>query len=92
MPGQDKIARVEHLIGPGSDVLGDITFGGISYRHALNEGKPVQQYSSEETRIKNGLLITAVPDSSAVLLYDLLHLGCAGDRISDSPYIGTIEI
>ncbi|KAJ5419531.1 uncharacterized protein N7487_003081 [Penicillium crustosum] len=68
VPAQHKIARIERLIGPGSDALDNITFGGISYDHALNGGKPVQQHTNEETRIKNGLLTIVVPDSSAVLL------------------------
>ncbi|KAF4770442.1 hypothetical protein HAV15_013029 [Penicillium sp. str.  len=68
VPTQHKSARIERLIGPGSDALDNITFGGISYDHALNGGKPVQQNMNEKTRIKNGLLTIVVPDSSAVLL------------------------
>lgn len=68
VPAQYKSARIERLIGPGSDALDNITFGGISYDYALNGGKPVQQNMNEETRIQNGLLTILVPDSSAVLL------------------------
>ncbi|CAI7610721.1 unnamed protein product [Penicillium glandicola] len=68
VPAQHKSARIERLTGPGSDALANITFGGISYDYALKEGKPVQQYSNEKTRIRNGLLTIEVPDSSAVLL------------------------
>ncbi|KAJ5951122.1 uncharacterized protein N7479_009535 [Penicillium vulpinum] len=68
VPSQHKSARIDRLIGPGSDALDNITFGGISYDHALEEGKPVQRHSNEETRIKNGLLTIEVPDSSAVLI------------------------
>lgn len=68
VPTQHKSAMIERLIGPGSDALDNITFGGISYDHGLKEGKPVQQHANEETRIVNGLLTITVPDSSAVLL------------------------
>ncbi|KAJ5383068.1 hypothetical protein N7517_000979 [Penicillium concentricum] len=67
VPAQHKSAKIERLIGPGSDALENITFGGISY-DASNEGKAVQRHSKEETRIKNGLLTITVPDSSAVLI------------------------
>ncbi|KAJ5957508.1 hypothetical protein N7501_011787 [Penicillium viridicatum] len=66
VPAQHKSARIERLIGPGSDALDNITFG-ISYDHALNWGKLAQQHTNEETRIKNGLLTIVVPDSSAIL-------------------------
>ncbi|CAG8224193.1 unnamed protein product [Penicillium salamii] len=61
-------ARIDRLIGPGSDAVGNITFGGISYDHALDEGKPVRVRSEETTRIKHGVLRVEVPDSSAVLI------------------------
>jgi hypothetical protein len=48
--------------------LGNITFGGISYDHALNEGKTVRLHSNKTTRIEKGVLTVNIPDSSAVLL------------------------
>ena len=38
VPAQHKSARIERLIGPGSDALDNIIFG-ISYDHALNGGE-----------------------------------------------------
>ncbi|CAG8948131.1 unnamed protein product [Penicillium salamii] len=61
-------ARIDRLIGPGSDAVGNITFGGISYDHALDEGKPVRVRAEETTRIQHGVLRVEVPDSSAVLI------------------------
>jgi hypothetical protein len=67
VPGQHRGAKIERLIGPGSNALDNITFGGISYDCALNEGKPVHQHSNQQTRVRDGMLSINVPDSSAVL-------------------------
>lgn len=68
LPPWYQSAKVERLIGPGSDAVGNITFGGISYDHALAEGKPVRLHDGERSGIKHGALTVNVPDSSAVLV------------------------
>lgn len=68
LPERYQSAKVERLIGPGSDAVGNITFGGISYDHALAEGKPVRLHDGERSGIKHGALTVNVPDSSAVLV------------------------
>lgn len=68
VPAQHERARIERLNGPGSDAIGNITFGGVSYDHALGEGKPVRRHAHQETRVIDGVLEIEVPDSSAVLV------------------------
>lgn len=69
VPVRYRSAKVERLIGPGSDALVDITFGGISYDYALRRGLPVPVHGLEEVaRVRDGVLAVEVPDSSAVLL------------------------
>ncbi|CAI7634346.1 unnamed protein product [Penicillium bialowiezense] len=68
LPGRYQSAKIERLIGPGSDAVGNITFGGISYDHALDEGKPVRLHAGERSGIRHGELTVHVPDSSAVLV------------------------
>jgi hypothetical protein len=86
VPAQYRSARVESLIGPGSDALDNITFGGISYDHALNEGRPVQRMRTKRQGLKMGCLLSLFRTLPLFCsLYDLLHLGCAG-----TPYISTM--
>jgi hypothetical protein len=69
VPARHRSAKVERLIGPGSDALDNITFGGISYGYALRRGMPVPVHALEEVaRVRDGVLTVEVPDSSAVLL------------------------
>lgn len=68
VPGHYQSAKIDRLVGPGSDASENITFGGVSYDYALNEGGPVRLHSEETTGIEYGVLAVKVPDSSAVLL------------------------
>lgn len=69
VPARHRSAKVERLIGPGSDALVNITFGGISYDYALRRGMPVPVHGLEEVAgVRDGVLAVKVPDSSAVLL------------------------
>lgn len=69
VPEQFTHAKVERLTAPGSDMLDNITFGGVSYDHDLKQGKPVAiDPKGETTAIQNGILGINLPDSSAVLL------------------------
>lgn len=68
VPGHYQNAKIDRLLGPGSDASGKITFGGVSYDYALNEGRPVRLHSEETTGIEYGVLTVEVPDSSAVLV------------------------
>jgi hypothetical protein len=69
IPTHFKKAQVERLSAPGSDSVGSITFGGISYDYELSEGRPVVVDEQEDSAtIDHGVLRIIVPDSSAVLL------------------------
>lgn len=69
VPGQVQSAKVERLIAPGTEVLGNITFGGVSYDYDLKQGKPVVINPKEEmASVEDGVVSIDVPDSSAALL------------------------
>lgn len=69
VPGRYRRARVERLIAPGSDAVANVTFGGVSYAHDLQMGRPVVLDARRESvEIQGGVLGIEVPDSSAVLL------------------------
>lgn len=67
-----KSVVAEQLIANGSDAITGVTFGGYSFNHELEEGRPVllQNVSaSEPVQIQQGGLFTIdLPWSSAVIL------------------------
>jgi hypothetical protein len=68
VPARHRSAKVERLIGPGSDVLVNINFREDFLYYALCRGMPVSVHALEEVaRVRDGVLTVEVPESSAVL-------------------------
>lgn len=62
-------AKVDRLMAPGSDSLGNVTFGGISYDYQARLGEPdVVDRSVEMVGVEDGVVTVYVPDASAALV------------------------
>jgi hypothetical protein len=68
VPGQHR-ANIERLTAPGSDSATGVTFGGISYDYARNNGlRVIVDGRKENLDVEDEVLSVDVPDSSAVLI------------------------
>jgi hypothetical protein len=72
VPRSVRGAKVERLTAAGADVLSGVTLAGVSYDHALAEGKPVVvnvTATKEQVKVsKNGLLSVTLQNSEGVIL------------------------
>ena len=69
---EDTEVKIDRLMAKGSNVLSGITYGGFSFNHELDEGRPVRLSNVTSGEIvsvnKDGLLRVSLPDASAAIL------------------------